>query len=99
MPIAAAPASKTPGASVARGSLMSEPVIPAGNGCGCSGANGFACSCLVLSGVFAASGDGDGDGVCANVAAAKHEHKTSEANSKCKVMSCTRLIVSPLIKA
>src|SRR5213078_1245081 len=97
MPFAASPASKTPGANLKRGSFTSEPVIPGGSGCAFSGANGFACCCLVaVSGALAASGDGDGDGVWAIVLATKDEDKTSAASSKRKAISLTRYIVSPL---
>ncbi len=48
MPIAASPASYSPGVSLARGSFASDPVIPGGSaGAGC-GANGFS-SLLLLS--------------------------------------------------
>ncbi len=40
MPIFTSPALYIPGASLARGSLASEPVIPAGSGGACSGAIG-----------------------------------------------------------
>src|SRR5215210_9137039 len=98
MPIAASPASYIPGDSLARGSLASEPVIPAGSGGADSGANGFAPSWLagLDSGVGVGEGCGDGEGVCASVPAAKHEHKTREAVSKRKAIVCTRFIVSPL---
>src|SRR4051812_15903228 len=98
MPIAASPASYIPGDSLARGSPVSEPVIPAGSGGAGSRANGFPPSWLagLDSGAFMGSGDGDGEVVCASVLAAKHEHKTREAISKRKAIVCTRLIVSPL---
>ena len=41
MPFDTSPASYIPGVSLARGSLASEPVIPAGSGGAGSGANGF----------------------------------------------------------
>src|SRR6266852_9792822 len=88
MPIAASPASYIPGVSWARGSAVSEPVIPAGRGGAGSGANGFA-------GGAAGVAAGDGDDVCANVFATKHEHKRIEATSKRKAKVCTRFIVSP----
>src|SRR6266536_6567150 len=102
MPIDVSAASYIPGASLARGSLASEPVIPAGRGAAGSGANGFPLpSWLVgfVSAGFAASGDGDGvedgdgDGVCAWILVAKHKQNKREAT---KAMVCTRFIVSPL---
>src|SRR6266403_2795595 len=102
-PIDVSAASYIPGASLSRGSLASEPVIPAGSGAAGSGANGFSSpSCLVgfVSAGFAISGDGDGDGdgdgVCAWILVAKHEQNKREATSKRKAMVCTRFIVSPL---
>src|SRR5215213_2517932 len=97
MPIAASPASYSPGDSLARGSLASEPVIPAGSGGADSGANGFPPSWLAGfdSGVGVGEGCGDGEVVCASVLAAKHEHKIREAVSKRKAIVCTRFIVSP----
>src|SRR3989442_5256274 len=89
IPIAASPASYTPGASLARGSMASEPVIPAGRGGAGSGANGFAGAAGV------AAGAGDDDGVCARIFIAKQPHKTSEVNSNRKAMLITRFIVSP----
>src|SRR5215210_2868644 len=98
MPIAASPASYIPGDSLARGSLASEPVIPAGSGGADSGANGFPpfWSAGLASGVGVGEGCGDGEGVCASVRAAKHEHKTREAINKRNAILWTRLIVSPL---
>src|SRR5438445_11694559 len=84
MPEAASPASYIPGVSLKRGSLTSEPVIPAGNGGAGLGANGFT-----------GAGAGVGDGVCASATAAKHEHKNSDAASKRNV--CTRFIFFPLV--
>ena len=55
MPIDVSAASYIPGVSLARGSDVSEPVIPAGSGAAGSGAKGFASSaCLadLLSGAF-----------------------------------------------
>src|SRR5713101_7482687 len=75
MPIAASPASYMPGDNFARGSLTSEPVMPAGSGGAGCGANGFC----------GAAGVGEGDGVCANVLAAKHEQKTTKATNNRKV--------------
>src|SRR5262245_26234358 len=97
MPIAASPASKTPGVSFVRGSFTSEPVMPGGNGFACSGANG-SCCCAAggLSGFFVGSCDGDGDAFCANVVIAKHEDKARAVNRKRKAVVCTRFIVSPL---
>src|SRR5215212_7187180 len=98
MPIAASPASYNPGDSLARGSLVSEPVIPAGSGGADSRANGFPPSWLagLDSGVGVGEGCGDGEAVCASVLAAKHEHKIRAAVSKRKAIVCTRFIVSPL---
>src|SRR5438128_3489462 len=60
-PIDVSPASYIPGLSLARGSLASEPVIPAGNGGAGCGANGFAfCGAAGVA-------DGDGEDVCACV--------------------------------
>src|ERR1700726_1159176 len=87
MPIAASPASYMPGDNFARGSLTSEPVMPAGSGGAGLGANGLAFG--------GAAGAGDGEGVCADVFAAKHEHKTTEATNNWKMAVCTRFIVSP----
>src|ERR1700694_2373715 len=97
MPIAASPASYIPGVSLARGSLASEPVMPAGRGGAGAGANGFAppfWSAGLVSGAFVDGGDGEG--VCACAPVAKHDQKTSEATSKLKAMVVTRFIVSPL---
>src|SRR6266446_5304715 len=101
-PIDVSAASYIPGASLARGSLASEPVIPAGNGAADSGANGFfSPSWLVgfVSAGFADSGAGDGvrdgDGVCAWILVAKHKQNKREATSKRKATVCTRFIVSP----
>src|SRR5882724_9448009 len=100
-PIDVSAASYIPGASLARGSLASEPVIPAGSGAAGSGANGFfSSSCLAgfVSAGFADSGDGTGDwdGVCAWILVAKHKQNKKEATNKRKAMVCTRFIVSPL---
>src|SRR5260370_42187752 len=75
MPIAASPASYMPGLSFARGSLASEPVMPAGNGGAGCGANGFTGAAGV------ADGAGDGEVVCACALIENQQHKTSEANS------------------
>ena len=96
MPNAASPASYIPGDSLARGSLASEPVIPAGSGGADSGANGFPPSWLAGLPASVGEGVGDGEVVCASVLAAKHEHKTRAAVSKRKVIVCPRLSVSPL---
>jgi len=74
--------------------VASEPVIPAGSGGAGSGANGFAplfwFAGLVSGAVVDGGGDeGEGEGVCACVRAAKHEHKTKEANNKRKATVCT----------
>src|SRR5213594_768698 len=97
MPIEVSPASYIPGVSLARGSLASEPVIPAGSGGADARANGFLFSWLdgLFSGAFEGSGDGDGEAVCACVLIDKKQHKTSEVNSTRKVMLCTRFIISP----
>src|SRR4030081_2470128 len=99
MPIDASPASYIPGVSLARGSLASEPVIPAGRGGAGSGANGFAppfwLAGLVSGAAVDAGGEGEGEGVCACVPLAKHDQKTREATSKRKVIVRTRFIVSP----
>src|SRR5687768_5383932 len=96
-PIAVSPASYIPGASLARGSLASEPVMPAGSGGAGTRANGFSGVGFVSAG-FADSGDGDGEGegVCPWRLDAKPKQTKSEATSKRKVMMCTRFIVSPL---
>src|SRR6185436_14074466 len=91
MPIDVSAASYIPGASLARGSLASEPVIPAGSGAAGSGANGFASASFV-----ACDGEGDGDGVCAWILVAKHKQNKREATNKRKAMVCIRFIVSPL---
>src|SRR5687767_504006 len=98
MPNAASPASYIPGDSLARGSLGSEPVIPAGSAGAASGSNGFfpSCSAGLDSGLCMGEGCGDGEAVWASVPPAKHEHKTKEAITKRKAIVCTRLIVSPL---
>src|SRR3989442_11321651 len=93
MPIAASPASYIPGDNFARGSLTSEPVIPAGRGGAGSGANGFA----FCGAAGVADGAGKGEGVCACVPVAKHEHKTKDAINERKAMVCTRFIISPLV--
>src|SRR4030095_5271309 len=96
-PIDVSAASYIPGASLARGSLASEPVIPAGSGTGGSGAKGSAFTSWLadlVSGVCVDSGDGDG--VCACVLAAKHEQKRRAAMNKRKAIVCSRVIVSPL---
>src|SRR5437588_3312111 len=93
MPRAASPASYMPGLSFARGSLTSEPVMPAGiggAGCGANGSTGCG-----AAGV--ADGAGDGEDVCANVFAAKPEHKTTKATNNWKVVVCTRFIFPPKI--
>src|SRR6266545_3962296 len=100
-PIDVSAASYIPGASLARGSLASEPVIPAGSAAAGAGANGFSSPSLVVGFVsagFADSGDGDGvgDGVCAWILVAKHKQNKREATNKRKPMVCTRFIVSPL---
>src|SRR6185503_4217417 len=97
-PIDVSPASYIPGASLARGSFVSEPVIPAGRGAAGSGANGFSSafwSAGFVSAGFAASGDGDGDGVCAWILVAIHKHNRREVTNRRKAMVCTRFIVSP----
>src|SRR6267378_433043 len=101
MPIAASPASYIPGVSLARGSLGSEPVIPAGRGGAGSGANGFAPPFWLaglVSGAFVDGGDdaGEGEGVCACVPVAKQDQKIREATSNRKAMVVTRFIISPL---
>src|SRR5258708_5589052 len=100
MPNPASPASYIPGESLARGSLGSDPVIPAGNGGAVSSANGFppAWTAGLDSGGFVGSGDfvGSGEVVCASVQPAKQEHKMMEAIIKRKVIGRTRFIVSPL---
>src|SRR6266513_1791553 len=90
MPIDVSAASYIPGASLARGSLASEPVIPAGSGAAGAGANGLAGAAGV------AEGEGEGDDVCAWMVVAKHNQQKREAKSKRKCMVCTRFIVSPL---
>src|SRR5713226_1275422 len=100
MPNDVSPASYMPGVSLARGSIASEPVIPAGRGGAGSGANGFAPPFWLaglVSGALVDSGDGDGEvvGVCACVLIEKPTHKTSEASSTRKAMLFTRFIVSP----
>src|SRR5258706_11948981 len=92
MPIAVSPASYMPGDNFARGSLTSEPVMPAGSGSAGCGANGFA----FCGGAGVADGAGDGEGVCACVLMENQQHKTSEGNSIRKAIVCTRFIVSPL---
>jgi hypothetical protein len=79
-----------PGDNFARGSLTSEPVMPVGSGGAGCGANGLAGAAGV------ADGAGDGEVVCANVFAAKHEHKTTKATNNWKVAVRTRFIVFPL---
>src|SRR5262245_39771984 len=97
MPIAASPASYIPGLSEARGSVASDPVMPAGNGGAGWGANGFAGAGLagLVSAGFADSGAGDGEVACASVLLAKHEHKITEVTSKRRVVMRIRFIVSP----
>src|SRR2546423_15686830 len=104
MPNAASPASYIPGVSLARGSAVSEPVIPAGRVGAGSGANGFAppfwLAGLVSGAVVDGGGDegeGEGEGVCACVAVAKHDQNKREGTSKRKAILCTRFIVSPLV--
>jgi hypothetical protein len=95
-----------PGDNFARGSLASEPTIPAGSGgAGCA-ANGFALGTGAGvadgagAGVAAGAGDGVADGagegavVCACNVAIEHEDKTTKTASNLKVR--TRFIVSPL---
>ena len=99
MPIAVSPASYIPGVKLARGSVASEPVIPAGSGGAGSGVDGFAplfwFAGLVSGAVVGGGGDeGEGEGVCARVSVAKHEPKTIRATSKQKIVR-TRFIVSP----
>src|SRR4030095_4608803 len=98
-PIDVSAASYIPGASLARASLASEPVIPAGSGAAGSGANGFSSLVLLVGFVsegFTDSGDGDGDVVCAWILVAKHKPNKREVTNKRKAMVCTRFIVSPL---
>src|SRR6266851_5004725 len=98
MPNDVSPASYMPGVSLARGSIASEPVIPAGRGGAGSGANGFAPPFWLaglVSGGLADSGDGDGEVVCACVLIEKQQPKTSEANSPRKAMLYARFIVTP----
>src|ERR1041384_84928 len=97
MPIAVSPASYSPGDSLKRGSLASEPTIPAGRGGAGSGANGFAPSpsAGLDCGVGVGEGCGDGEVVCASVLTAKHEHKTREAIINKRAIVSTRFIVSP----
>src|SRR6267142_7091557 len=78
MPIAASPASYMPGNNFARGSLTSEPVMPAGSGGAGCGANGFA----FCGAAGVADGAGDGEVVCACVPVAKQDQKTREATSE-----------------
>src|SRR2546430_16860858 len=85
MPIDVSPASYMPGDSFARGSLTSEPVMPAGSGGAGCGANGLAGG---AAGV--AAGAGDGEVVCARVLIEKEQPKTSEANIQRKDMVRTR---------
>src|SRR5258706_13235100 len=80
MPIAVSPASYMPGDNFARGSLTSEPVMPAGSGGAGCGANGF-CG---VAGV--ADGAGDGEGVCAWSLVAKHKQNKREGISKREAM-------------
>src|SRR6266404_5493951 len=89
MPIAASPASYIPGDNFARGSLMSEPVMPAGSGGAGCGAKGFAGAAGV------ADGAGDVVDVCDSVLIEKPTPKTSVANSIRKAIVCTRFIISP----
>ena len=95
MPIDVSPASYIPGVKLARGSVASEPVIPAGSGGAGSGVDGFAppfwFAGLVSGAVVDGGDEGEGEleGVCACVRAAKHEHKTKEANNKRKAIVCT----------
>src|SRR6266550_792099 len=94
MPIDVSPASYIPGVKLARGSVASEPVIPAGSGGAGSGANGcaplFWFAGLVSGAVVDGGGDeGEGEGVCACVAVAKHDQKTREGTSKRKAILCT----------
>src|SRR6202008_172637 len=82
-PLAVSPASYMPGDNFARGSLASEPVIPAGSGAAGSGANGFTSpSGGFVSVGFADSGDAagvaDGAGVCASTVVAKQKQKKTE---------------------
>jgi len=79
-----------PGDNFARGSLASEPIIPAGSGGAGWAANGFAFG----SGAGVADGAGDGEVVCACNVATEHEDKTTKTASNLKVR--TRFIVSPL---
>ena len=97
MPIDVSAASYIPGASVARGSVVSEPIIPAGRGGAGSGANGFASPFWLAGLVSGAFVDGgDGEAVCACVFAAKHEPKTTKATNNWKVTVRTRIIGFPL---
>src|SRR5439155_25641257 len=96
MPIDVSPASYIPGVSLARGSVASEPVIPAGRGGAGSGANGFAPPFWVaglVSGAFV--GGGDDEGVCARALIEKQQPKTNEANSILKAIPCIRFTISP----
>src|SRR5438132_14401480 len=83
-PIDVSPASYMPGLSFARGSLTSEPIMPAGSGGAGCGANGFA------GGAAAGVAAGDGEDVCAKVLMEKHQHKISEANSNRKAIVGTQ---------
>src|SRR5262249_24912931 len=82
-PIDVSPASYTPGDSFAHGSLVREPVMPAGS-CGAGwGAKGF----------VGCAGVGDGEGVCANAFAA---NKKTEATAMSRTLVRMWFIVSPL---
>src|SRR5712672_1713881 len=85
-PIDVSAASYIPGASLARGSLASEPVIPAGRGGAGSGANGFFSPSPLVGFVSVGfpdscdgDGDGDADGVCAWILVVKHKQNKREA--------------------
>src|SRR6185436_2056897 len=96
-PIDVSAASYIPGASLARGSLASEPVIPAGSGAAGSGAKGFSSAFLSVGFVSEGFADsGDGDGVCALVFNAKSDKDIKKAMNKREAMVCTRFIVSPV---
>src|SRR6266705_1237230 len=95
-PIDVSAASYIPGASLARGSLASEPLTPAGSGAAGSGANGFSTPCLLVGFVAAGladcgdgDGDRDGDGVCAWFLVAKHKQNKRDATSQRTDLVCT----------
>src|SRR5579859_3315876 len=91
MPIDVSPASYSPGVSLARGSLASDPVIPAGSDGAVSGANGFSFSSL------GACAGGGVAGFCSCACTQLvPKHKISAAPATPRATRWTGFIVSPL---